>query len=594
MTYEVTHLLVAELSWNVDLDAGAWLRTYMAERYGTVADAMEEYFENVEGAGRMLFDRSAGNYGDLDVVTRVRDGFLAAREAASRAHDQAAPGTSAAFLTGRLAANADFAVADTEISYHGLRGEPDQVAEAKQRVHDLVTAHRFDGIIKTSMWTLRRYQSGVLTGRNGREATRWVYDMYRAHDADDSAPPAGSSYVSDLEPVWAGNGLGPVERDQSNGGAGAGDGGQLTIDGETYAKGLGAHAYSDTAFHLGGMCSLFTASVGVDDEVGGPSEPPIDGDPVPAAFEDGWDFRGHDGEQMVIGEPTGTSAVLGTTEGAEASDPAWAPSPVADASGNQPVVPSLDGADDVIALPGVDGVDLSDGFVVEGWFYPRSLAEFPRFLERGDLSLFVNSNGALVAYARPTNGSRVDTVSTAGVVAENAWTHVAVFYDPGEGVFRLFVNGAEVTYSTQEPAMSGARFDAAGPMLIGNRGASERGFEGLVAFARVVTPARARDEWTLGLFPLQGRGSVVFEVWADDSRLYQSDVLTGGMPARDVSVSVAGAERLRLVVTDAYNGNSDDHADWADAHVTCAQSAERTSSAAHGPAAATRPTARAD
>jgi len=64
------------------------------------------------------------------------------------------------------------------------------------------------------------------------------------------------------------NGWGPVEKDRSNGEAGAGDGGPITLNGATHAKGLGAHAPSDIRYALGGACATFSADVGVDDEVG--------------------------------------------------------------------------------------------------------------------------------------------------------------------------------------------------------------------------------------------------------------------------------------------------------------------------------------
>ena len=82
-------------------------------------------------------------------------------------------------------------------------------------------------------------------------------------------PAAGQDYVSDLPFVSATNGWGPVERDMSNGEQAAGDGHPITIDGVTSAKGLGAHAASDVQVYLGGHCTAFTASVGVDDETGG-------------------------------------------------------------------------------------------------------------------------------------------------------------------------------------------------------------------------------------------------------------------------------------------------------------------------------------
>jgi hypothetical protein len=63
------------------------------------------------------------------------------------------------------------------------------------------------------------------------------------------------------------NGWGPVEKDTSNGGLGAGDGRTITLNGITYTKGLGAHAASDVRYYLGGGCTRFRSDVGVDDEV---------------------------------------------------------------------------------------------------------------------------------------------------------------------------------------------------------------------------------------------------------------------------------------------------------------------------------------
>ncbi len=65
--------------------------------------------------------------------------------------------------------------------------------------------------------------------------------------------------------------------------------------------------------------------------------------------------------------------------------------------------------------------------------------------------------------------------------------------------------------------------------------------------------------------------SITFEVWVDGKRAYSSPglVRSGQVPAL-VSVDVSCASNLRLVVTDGVvDGNANDHADWADAKVTC-------------------------
>ena len=81
-------------------------------------------------------------------------------------------------------------------------------------------------------------------------------------------PPAGTQYLSDLAWTSMTNGWGPAEKDMSNGETAAGDGVQLRLNGQSYAKGLGVHANSDVRYALGGTCTQFTADVGVDDEIG--------------------------------------------------------------------------------------------------------------------------------------------------------------------------------------------------------------------------------------------------------------------------------------------------------------------------------------
>ncbi|MFI6094767.1 NPCBM/NEW2 domain-containing protein [Lentzea sp. NPDC051213] len=78
--------------------------------------------------------------------------------------------------------------------------------------------------------------------------------------------PVANAYVSDLAWLGSDNGWGPIERDTSNGEYEAGDGTPITINGVTYAKGIGAHAPSSVEFYVGGHCTSLAADVGVDDE----------------------------------------------------------------------------------------------------------------------------------------------------------------------------------------------------------------------------------------------------------------------------------------------------------------------------------------
>jgi alpha-galactosidase len=62
-------------------------------------------------------------------------------------------------------------------------------------------------------------------------------------------------------------------------------------------------------------------------------------------------------------------------------------------------------------------------------------------------------------------------------------------------------------------------------------------------------------------------GSVTFRVAADNKTLWESGVMRGGAPAKQVSVDLTGLNTLLLAVGDAGDGMDHDHADWADAKI---------------------------
>jgi hypothetical protein len=66
-----------------------------------------------------------------------------------------------------------------------------------------------------------------------------------------------------------------------------------------------------------------------------------------------------------------------------------------------------------------------------------------------------------------------------------------------------------------------------------------------------------------------GGGTVVFQVWLDGVKGYDSGVMTGTSAGAILNLALVGARELALVVADGGDGNTSDHADWADAKVTC-------------------------
>ncbi|MEV6368078.1 glycoside hydrolase family 97 catalytic domain-containing protein [Micromonospora musae] len=68
-------------------------------------------------------------------------------------------------------------------------------------------------------------------------------------------------------------------------------------------------------------------------------------------------------------------------------------------------------------------------------------------------------------------------------------------------------------------------------------------------------------------------GSVAFQVFGDGRQLADTGVVRRSDGARPLAVDVGGVRMLTLRVTDGGDGKNFDHADWADARVTCAQAA---------------------
>ncbi|WP_234376818.1 NPCBM/NEW2 domain-containing protein [Streptomyces sp. TP-A0356] len=66
-----------------------------------------------------------------------------------------------------------------------------------------------------------------------------------------------------------------------------------------------------------------------------------------------------------------------------------------------------------------------------------------------------------------------------------------------------------------------------------------------------------------------GKGTVAFEIWADGTKVASTGVLTNAMPAQPLTAQVTGARVVHLVVTDGGDGIDSDHADWADAKLSC-------------------------
>ncbi len=60
-------------------------------------------------------------------------------------------------------------------------------------------------------------------------------------------------------------------------------------------------------------------------------------------------------------------------------------------------------------------------------------------------------------------------------------------------------------------------------------------------------------------------GSVEFQIYGDGKPLWRSGVMKAGQPAKAVDLNLQGVDTLLLIVDPAGDGNTSDHADWAEA-----------------------------
>ena len=169
--------------------------------------------------------------------------------------------------------NSSYAPGQT-VNFTGTASDPDETLPASAmswevllyhdtHVHPYATATGSGGSFVVENHTTGTYYYEVIltvTDSGGLKNTKKV----RVNIASTASTTA---YLSDLAWTYATNGWGPVERDKSNGEDAAGDGRVITLNGVTYAKGLGVHAASEIRYALNGQYASFASDIGVDDEV---------------------------------------------------------------------------------------------------------------------------------------------------------------------------------------------------------------------------------------------------------------------------------------------------------------------------------------
>ena len=408
-------------------------------------------------------------------------------------------------------------------------------------------------------------------------------------------PPGGTQYLSDLGYVVVANGWGPAEKDRSNGEAAAGDGRALTLNGTVYGKGLGVHAASEVTYGLAGACSGFTAQVGVDDEVAS------GGSVVFQVWADG--AKLYDSGPMTAATATKAVSValagkgqlrLVVTDGGDgpAADHAdWADAKLA-CGGADTTAPTVAGTSPAAGATGVaagapvaatfsegmDAATLTAGTFTLARQGGGAVAGAVSY-DAATLTATLRPGAALAAggvYTATVKGGAAGAKDAAGnpLAADKTWSFTVATTSGGTQYlsdlgYVVVANGwgpAEKDRSNGEAAAGDGRALTLNGTVYGKglgvHAASEVTYGLAGACSGFTAQVGVDDEVASG-------GSVVFQVWADGAKLYDSGPMTAATATKAVSVALAGKGQLRLVVTDGGDGPAADHADWADAKLAC-------------------------
>ena len=310
------------------------------------------------------------------------------------------------------------------------------------------------------------------------------------------------------------NGWGPAEKDRSNGELGATDGHTLTLNGTTYAKGLGVHSNSDVRYALGSTCTRYKASVGVDDEA-------AKGSVAFQVFADG---------NLVYdsGLMTGTSATKSVD--------------VSIAGARQLRLVVTNGGDNLDH----DHADWALARIECGSGTPSPPApESPPS---------PTAPPATPSPATPPTATPQPAPSVTGYLSDLDWTSMTNGWGPAE---KDRSNGELGATDGHTLTLNGTTY------------AKGLGVHSNSDVRYALGSDCTRFKASVGVDDEAAKGSVTFQVFADGDLVYDSGLMTGTSATKSVDVSIAGARQLRLVVTNGGDDLDHDHADWALARIEC-------------------------
>ncbi|WP_051613968.1 NPCBM/NEW2 domain-containing protein [Paenibacillus sp. UNC217MF] len=374
-----------------------------------------------------------------------------------------------------------------------------------------------------------------------------------------SSPPTDDAFISDMQFFGnVTNGWGPVEKDTSVGGSGQGDGNMITLNGKGYEKGLGVHAYSKVSYYIGKHFARFISDIGLDSETQGSSvifRVWGDGQKL---YDSGVIKDNAEPQHINIDVSTVDVLTLEVIDGAVGNSATHA-----DWAGAKLLKEVL--VDDIK----INGESFSSFDQVTKDYYMTYLEGTITDVPTVEVIPANSDVQVNISPADQLPGTTVITVTSADgsvtktykihfkitpqlyvsdlpwIYATTGWGTIHRDASVGGNPIKLLTDSGIVTYDKGigTHANSEIIYDIAG-----------KGYDRFQSYVGLDHESHNNDS-----------GSIVFQVWADGEKLFDSGTMRRDTPAKFVDVDISGKKQVKLIVTDAGDGIGNDHGDWADA-----------------------------
>jgi glucose/arabinose dehydrogenase len=409
----------------------------------------------------------------------------------------------------------------------------------------------------------------------------------RIHYGPTQPPPPtpGTHYLSDLSWTSQINTNTPVVLDLSR------DGNPLTLNGTTFPKGIGTHAISELTYYLGGACSRFTASVGIDDEEGPAGSVVFQVYADANKVYDSGVMTGATATANVDVSVSGASQLrIAVTDGGDSIDSDhgdWALAQI-QCGGSDTTPPSI------VATTPVNGSTTATPAISPTAAFSEAMNASTlttstfTLIKQGTstpLSASVSYNDVTrVATLDPSTDLQVGVSYTAKVkggtggakdlagnalAADVSWAFT-VQGPPPPGTHYLSDLSWISQVNTNTPVVLDQSRDHNPLTLNGTTFARGLGTHAVSELTYYLGGVCSRFTASVGIDDEVGsEGSVVFQVYADANQIYDSGVMTGATATASIDVSTSGASQLRIAVTNGGDNIDSDHGDWALAQIQC-------------------------